>query len=165
MARATKRQIEERVALVGGLVADRMGLREIRAYVNAKTDWGPSVSDATLKYYMTKSRALMKASADFDYAEKFGMSMHRLERVIARSAAKGDLRTLLAADAQLSKLLRLGEKRPEGQLVDAETARAHLAELLEKEIADHEETDSTTTRRRPGAARQVKRRGGDRPGG
>ena len=44
MARATKREFEQRVALVGGLVADGMGLREIRAFVNAKTDWGPTVS-------------------------------------------------------------------------------------------------------------------------
>ena len=105
MARATKAEIARRVHDVGQLVADRMGLREIRAFVNAKTSWGPSVSEATLKYYMTKSRAVMRSSADFDYDEKFGMSMWRLERVIARSAAKGDMRTLLTADRQLSKLL------------------------------------------------------------
>ena len=165
MARATKRELEQRVALVGDLVADRMKLHEIRAVVNAKTGWGPSVSDATLKYYMTKSRAVMKASADFDYAEKFGMSICRLERVITRSAAKGDQRTLLAADAQLSKLLDLRGKRSEGQVVDAETARAHLVELLAQESGDDEDTNSKTTRPRPGARRQVKRRGSDRPGG
>ena len=122
MARATKAEIARRVDEVGQLVANRMKLHEIRAVVNAKTSWGPTVSDATLKYYMTKSRAVMKASANFDYDEKFGMSISRLERVITLSAAKGDKRTLLAADAQLSKLLVLRGKRSEGPLVDAESS-------------------------------------------
>jgi len=165
MARATKAEIARRVDEVGQLVADRMKLHEIRAVVNAKTTWGPSVSDATLKYYMTKSRAVMKASSNFDYDEKFGMSISRLERVITISAAKGDQRTLLAADAQLSKLLDLRGKRTESQTVDAETARAHLVELLAQESADDEDTNSKATRPRPGARRQVKRRGSDRPGG
>ena len=165
MARATKRELEQRVALVGGLVADCMALREIRAFVNAKTAWGPAVSDATLKYYMTKSRAVMRASANFDYAEKFGISVCRLERVIARSAAKGDQRTVLAADRQLGQRLGLGGKHLDSQLVDAEAARAHLIELLAQERADDEDTKQSTTRPRPGASRQVKRRGSDRPGG
>jgi hypothetical protein len=114
---------------------------------------------------MTKSRALMRASADFDYDEKLGMSICRLERVITRCAAKGDQRTLLAADSQLSKLLDLRGRRTEGHLVDAETARAHLVELLAQESGDDEDTNSKTTRPRPGARRQVKRRGSDRPGG
>jgi hypothetical protein len=167
MARATKAEIARRVGEVGRLMADCMGLPEIRAYVNAKTSWGPSVSDATLRYYMSKSRAVMKASADFDYDEKFGMSIHRLERIIARSAAKGDLRTELAADGRLAKLLDLCGKRGTDQLVDAEAARAHLAELLAQEDADDEDTDSTATRPRPRprARRQVERRRSDRPGG
>ena len=165
MARATKRELEQRVASVGDLVANRMKLHEIRAVVNAKTSWGPTVSDATLKYYMIKSRAVMKASANFDYDEKFGMSISRLERVITLSAAKGDQRTLLAADAQLSKLLVLRGRRTEAQVVDAKTARAHLVELLAQESGDDEDTSSKTTRPRPGASRQVKRRGSDRPGG
>jgi hypothetical protein len=165
MARATKAEVARRVDEVGQLVADRMKLHEIRAVINAKTSWGPTVSDATLKYYMTKSRAVMKTSANFDYDEKLGMSICRLERVITLSAAKGDQRTLLAADAQLSKLLDLRGRRSEGPLVDAETARAHLVELLAQESGDDEDTNSKTTRPRPGAPRQVKRRRGDRPGG
>jgi hypothetical protein len=165
MARATQAEIARRVGEVGRLVADCMGLPEIRAYVNAKTSWGSSVSDATLRYYMGKSRAVMKAAADFDYDEKLGMSIHRLERIIARSAAKGDLRTELAADGRLAKLLDLCGKRGADQLVDVEAARAHLADLLAQEDTDHEDTDSKTTRPHPGARRQTKRRGGDRPSG
>ena len=93
------------------------------------------------------------------------MSIRRLERVIARSAAKGDMRTLLAADRQLSQRLGLRGRRSEGQVVDAETARAHLVELLAEESGDDEDTNNKTTRPRPGARRQVKRRGSDRPGG
>ena len=107
----------------------------------------------------------MRASANFDYAEKFGISVCRLERVIARSAAKGDQRTVLAADRQLGQRLGLGGKHLESQTVDAETARAHLIELLAQERVDDEDTNSKTTRPRPGASRQVKRRGNDRPGG
>ena len=40
MARATKRELAQRLREVGGLVADCMALREIRAWVNAKTELG-----------------------------------------------------------------------------------------------------------------------------
>ena len=41
MARATKAEIAQRLREICPLVADCMTLREIRAWVKAKTEWGP----------------------------------------------------------------------------------------------------------------------------
>ena len=164
MARATKGEVQQRIALVAGLLADCMKLREIRAYVNAKTGWGPTVSDATLKYYMSKARASMKDSADFDFKEEFGIRRCRLERIMARAAAKGDLRTQLAADRQHGEMLGLDARHIEGEKVDPTAARAHLVEQVAQEIADHEDTNKGTTRPRAGTRGEAKGRGGGRPG-
>jgi hypothetical protein len=107
MARSTKAEIERRVGEIFPLVCDCMTLREIRAYVAAKTDWGRSVSDSQLKRYLAAARKLMSAAALFDREQEFGAARRRLERIIARTAAKGDLRTMLTANRQLSELLGL----------------------------------------------------------
>ena len=67
-----------------------MKIREIRIWVNAKTEWGAAVSDSTLKYYARRAKAQMKESANFDFDEELGLTKFRLERIIARAAAKGD---------------------------------------------------------------------------
>jgi hypothetical protein len=142
MARSTKAEVERRVREVSALVCDCMTLREVRAWVNAKTDWGPEVADATLKYYAKAARALMKASAVFDCDEELGVTKCRLERIIARAAAKGDLRAELAATRQLTELLGLAAPtRIEGSGIDLEAARAALEAEIAEEMADRE-TDS-----------------------
>ncbi len=139
MARATKAEVEHRVREVSALVCDCMTLREVRAWVNAKTDWGPAVSDSTLKYYGQAARKLMKRSAAFDHDEELGVTKCRLERIIARAAAKGDLRTELAATRQHSELLGLAAPtRIECSGIDIEAARAQLEDDIAQEIADHE---------------------------
>jgi hypothetical protein len=108
MARSTKTEVARRVGEIFPLVCDCMTLREIRAYVAAKTDWGSAISDAQLKRYLAAARKLMSEAAVFDRQEEFGAARRRLERIIARTAAKGDLRTMLTANRQLSELLGLG---------------------------------------------------------
>ena len=85
----------------------------------------------------------MKESADFDYAEEFGLTKCRLERIVARAAAKGDSRTELAATRQLIELLSLAAPTQiEGSGADAEAATTQLVAELAQDIADHEHTDS-----------------------
>ena len=133
MARSTKAEIERRLAEVAPLVCDCMTLREVRAWVDAKTTWGPSVVDSTLKYYIKRCRAQMRGEAEFDRTEELGVAKRRLERIIARAAAKGDLRAELAATRQLTVLLGLAAGKPGEQAeVDIDAAR----EALEAEIAE-----------------------------
>ena len=49
----------------------------------------------------------MREAARYDREQEFGAARRRLERVIARAAAKGDLRTVLRANQQLCELLGL----------------------------------------------------------
>ena len=107
MARSTKAEVSRRVAEIFPLVCDCMTLREIRAFVNAKSDWGRGLSDSQLKRYLAAARRLMRAAAVFDRQEEFGAARRRLERIIARAAAKNELRTMLSANRQLSELLGL----------------------------------------------------------
>lgn len=107
MARSTKAEVARRVGEVFALVCDCMTLREIRAYADTKTDWGRRVSDSQLKRYMAQARELMAEAAVFDRQTEFGAARRRLERIIARAVAKGDLRTVLTANRQLSELLGL----------------------------------------------------------
>lgn len=107
MARSTKAEVQRRVGEILPMVCDCMTLREIRAFAAAKTDWGAGVSDSQLKRYMTQARELMREAAIFDRQQEFGASRRRLERIIARAAAKGELRTVLTANRQLSELLGL----------------------------------------------------------
>ena len=140
MARSTKAEIDRRLAEVSPLVCDCMTLREVRAWVNAKTNWGAAVADSTLKYYVKRARAQMRGEAvACDTTEERGVAKRRLERIIARAAAKGDLRTELAAHRQLSELLDLALDRRDSQgEVDVVAARQQLALELARELADHE---------------------------
>jgi len=107
MARSTKAEVARRVAEIFPLVCDCMTLREIRAYVAAKTDWGRDVSDSQLKRYMAQAHKKMAEAAVFSREQEFGAARRRIERIIARAAAKGDLRTMLTANRQLGELLGL----------------------------------------------------------
>ena len=141
MARSTKAELERRLAEVSALVCDCMTLREMRAWVAAKTPWGPQVSDSTLKYYMRRARAQMRTEARFDYDEELGVTKRRLERIIARAAAKGDLRAELAATRQLSELLGLAAPpRVEHASIDIAAARAQLEEEIAEEMREREDT-------------------------
>ena len=142
MARSTRAEIERRLAEVAPLVCDCMTLSEVRAWVDAKTAWGPAVTDSALKYYMRRCRAQMRGEADFDRTEELGVTKRRLERIIARAAAKGDLRTELVANRQLTALLGLAAaKRGEQASVDIDAAREALEAEITEEMA-HRETDS-----------------------
>jgi hypothetical protein len=142
MARATKAELEKRLAEVAPLVCDCMTLREVRAWVDAKTAWGPTVSDSSLKYYAVKCRALMKAESHFDWDEELGVTKRRLERIVARAAAKGDLRAELAATRQLTELLGLAAPtRLEVGGVDVEAARRQLEDEIAAELAAREADD------------------------
>jgi len=128
-----------------------MTLREIRAFADAKTDWGRSISDAQLKRYLAKARKLMSEAALFDRQEEFGAARRRLERIIARAAAKGDLRTLLTANRQLCELLglatpaRLELSGPDGVPLAATAAdiRAQFEDLIEAKSARLSEEESS----------------------
>ena len=136
MARSTRAEIERRLAELAPLVCDCMTVRELRAWVDAKTAWGPGVCDATLKYYMKRCRAQMRGEANFDFAEELGVTKRRLERIIARAAAKGDLRTELAATRQHSELLDLkAPRRTEQPETDIASARARLEAEIAEEMA------------------------------
>jgi len=140
MARSTKAEIDRRLAEVGPLVCDCMALREVRAWVDAKTAWGPTVVDSTLKYYMKRAREQMKGEAvACDRTLERGVAKRRLERIIARSAAKGDLRTKHAAARQLSERLDLAAPRRGTQDdVDIVAARRQLELELAQDLADQE---------------------------
>ena len=140
MARSTKAELERRLAEVSALVCDCMTLREIRAWASAKTDWGPTVADSTLKYYVRRARALMKQEASFDHDEELGVTKRRLERIIARAAAKGDLRAELAATRQHTELLgSAAPTRLECSGIDIAAARARLEEEIAAEMAEREQ--------------------------
>lgn len=127
MARSTKAEVARRVAEIFPLVCDCMTLREIRAFVEAKTDWGRRISDSQLKRYLAEARALLARDAVFDRQVEFGAARRRLERIIARAAAKGELRTVLSANRQLCELLGLGAPArleiggPDGALLELST--------------------------------------------
>ena len=149
MARSTKAEIKRRLAELAPLVCDCMTVRELRAWVDAKTAWGPEVCDATLKYYMKRCRAQMKGEASFDRSEELGVTKRRLERIIARAAAKGDLRTELAATRQHSDLLGLGAtKHSEQPATDIEAARQALEAEIAKEMAQRGSRRLTFSRAR-----------------
>jgi hypothetical protein len=106
-SKSTNAEVLRRVGEVFPLICDCLSLREIRAYVRQKTDWGSTVSDATLKRYCASARKQMKEAARFDRSEEYGAAKRRLERILARAAAKGELRTMLQAQRQLTALLGL----------------------------------------------------------
>jgi hypothetical protein len=151
MARSTKAEVARRVAEIFPLVCDCMTLREIRAFVTAKTAWGPAVSDSQLKRYLSAARKQLSEAALFDRQQEFGAARRRLERIIARAAAKGALRTVLTANRQLSELLglaspaRLELSGPDGAPLDVSVAgiRAQFETLIEAKAARLPEKESS----------------------
>jgi hypothetical protein len=138
-SRSTKAEVARRVAEIFPLICDCFTQREIRAYIDAKSSWGRSVSDSTLKYYAKLCRLQLKELARFDREAEIGAAKARLERIIARSAAKGELTTELAANRQLCDLLGLAaptrsEVRHSGEISLAEK-RSLLVEKIMKEVA------------------------------
>lgn len=109
MARSTKAEFAHRVDEVYPLVLDCLSLREIRAYVRVKTSWGVRISEAQLKRYVAEARRQIREAASFDHEEEVGAAKRRLERVMARASAKGELSILLGANKQMSELLGLAE--------------------------------------------------------
>jgi len=143
--RSTKAEVARRVAEILPLICDCFSLRDIRSIINAKTSWGPTISDSTLKYYIKLCRAQLRAAARFDRAEEIGAAKRRLERIIARSSAKGELSVELAANRQLCDLLGLAaptrsEIRHSGE-ISLEERRSLLVEKIMKEVKAQEAGD------------------------
>jgi hypothetical protein len=137
-SRSTKAEVARRVAEIFPLVCDCFSMREIRTIIDARMSWGHSVSDSTLKYYAKRCRAQLRELARFDREAEIGASKARLERIIARSSAKGELATELAANRQLCDLLGLAaptrsEIRHSGE-ISLQEKRSLLVEKILKEV-------------------------------
>ena len=142
MAKASQAEIAGRCAILEPLLIDGLALHEIRSYVAAKTPWGAQLSLSQLKRYIVRAKQTMRAQAPIDRSYELVAAKRRGERALARSAATGDLRTYLAANAQLIALLGLAAPtRIECSDVDVAAARAQLEAEIAKEMADRE-TDS-----------------------
>ena len=140
MARATQAEIARRIDEVRPLVVECLALREIRAWTIKQTRWGAAVSLAQLKRYLAAAQQQIKEAAAIDREREIGAAKLRCERIVAKAAAKGDLRSELAAVRQICALYGLEQpKRSEGALagaIDIGAAREALAELLAQEIAE-----------------------------
>jgi hypothetical protein len=151
VARATQAEIARRIDELRPLVIECLALREIRAWTAKHTPWGASVSPAQLKRYVAAAAEQIKEAAAIDREQEIGAAKLRCERIVAKAAAKGDLRSELAAVRQICELYGLQEpKRSEVALsgaIDIGAARAALTELLAHEIAqgrckdDEDESD------------------------
>jgi len=140
MARATKAEIARRIDELRPLVVECLSLREIRAATVKGTSWGASVSEAQLKRYVARAREQMRDAAVIDRQQEIGAAKLRYERIIAKSAAKGDLGHELAAATRICDLYGLDEpKRSElshsGE-IDITLARKILKEELAGLIAE-----------------------------
>jgi hypothetical protein len=140
MARATQAEIARRIDEVRPLVVECLAPREIRAWTIKQTRWGASVSLAQLKRYLAAAQEQIKGAAAIDREQEIGAAKLRCERIVAKAAAKGDLRSELAAVRQICVLYGLEEpKRSEVALsgaLDIGAAREALTELLAHEIAE-----------------------------
>jgi hypothetical protein len=139
VARSTKAEVARRVADLFPLVCDCFSLREIRSLIDAKTSWGPTISDSTLKYYISICHRQLREAAHFDRSEEIGSAKRRLERIIARASAKGELQVQLSAQKQLSELLGLpaptrSEVTHSGE-ISVEEKRSQLVEKILAEVA------------------------------
>jgi hypothetical protein len=142
MAKASQAEITRRCAELEPLLIDGLSLHEIRAFAVAKTAWGARISLSQLKRYIARAKQTMRSQAPVDHSYEFVAAKRRGERALARSAAKGDLRTYLAANAQLIDLLGLAAPtRIECSGIDLEAARVQLEAEIAEEMADRE-TDS-----------------------
>ena len=145
MPKSTADEVERRVEEILPLVAECLSLREIRMATVKGTSWGAQISEVTLRRYVARARARIKEAASIDRKGEIGAAKLRCERVIAKAAAKGDLRSELAANRQLAELFALNEPQRSkvevsGQ-IDIGAARAALTELLAKDYANGKEQD------------------------
>jgi len=142
VARATKAEIARRIDEVRPLVVECLSLREIRTATIKGTSWGASVSLSQLKRYVAAAREQIKEAAKVDREAEIGATRLRYERVIAKAAAKGDLRSELAASKQLCELFGLeAPRRAELAMsgaIDLGAAREALTELLARKLAAEE---------------------------
>jgi hypothetical protein len=145
VARATKAEIARRIDEVRPLLVECLALREIRAWSIKHTRWGDSVSLPQLKRYLAAAGEQIKEAAAIDRAQEIGAAKLRCERIVAKAAAKGDLRCELAAVKQICELYGLDEpKRSEIALsgaIDLGAAREALTELFATEIAARRHQD------------------------
>ena len=134
--RATKAELARRIDDVFPLVVNCMRPREIRRIVDAKTDWGPTVSDRTLRRYIALAWERVRAAvADLDYGREFGAMKSRIEREIARGFINNDVKAWLMANKLLLALLDLSAANHAGKEDDdqealAAQARAEIAGQL-----------------------------------
>ena len=145
MAKSTAAEVERRIEVIRPLVVECLSLREIRTWTIKHTDWGAQISEVQLRRYVARARARIKEAASIDRKGEIGAAKLRCERVIAKAAAKGDLRSELAANRQLAELFALNEPQRSkvevcGQ-IDIGAARAALTELLAKDYANGKEQD------------------------
>ena len=136
---ASQAEIAQRCATLEPLLIDGLALQEIRSYVATKTPWGVQLSLSQLKRYIARAKQTMRAQAPVDHSYEFVAAKRRGERALARSAARGDLRTYLAANAQLIALLGLAApSRIQCSGIDVTAARAQLEAEIAKEMADRD---------------------------
>jgi hypothetical protein len=149
VARATQVEIARRIDEVRPLLVECLALREIRAWTIRHTRWGDSVSLAQLKRYLAAAQEQIRQAAVIDREQETGAAKLRCERVVAKAAAKGDLRSELAAIKQICELYGLDvPKRSEVALtgaIDIGAAREALTELLAHEIAERRCEDNEDT--------------------
>jgi predicted DNA-binding protein (UPF0251 family) len=138
MGRATKAEITGRIEELIPLLLDGLRLREIRAYLEAKSAWGAVVSEAQLKRYLAKARRRIAEAAAVDRTREIGAAKLRYERALARAAAKGDMRAYIAANRGLCELFGLPAptRLEHSGAIDIEAARRTLADEIAQEIAD-----------------------------
>ena len=139
MAKSTTAEVEHRVDEIRPLVVECLSLREIRAWTLKHTSWGASLSEAQLKRYLARAREQLKDEAAIDRRYEIGAAKTRYERIIAKAAARGDLRAELAATKQLLELFALELPRrseiSHSGAIDIGAAREGLAQLLAAELA------------------------------
>jgi hypothetical protein len=111
MAKASAAEVARRIDELRPLLVECLSLREIRSATVKGTSWGASVSLSQLKRYLAKAREQIKEAATIDREQEIGATRLRYERVIAKAAAKGDLRSELTASKQLCELFGLEAQR------------------------------------------------------
>jgi len=151
MSRSTKAEIARRIDEVRPLLVECLSLREIRTATVKGTTWGAQVSLSQLKRHVAAAHEQIKQAATVDREHAIGATRLRYERVIAKAAAKGDLRSELAASKHFSELFGLeAAKRSELAVtgaIDIGAAREALTELFAEEFAAmggeaHDEQDA-----------------------
>lgn len=135
MAKSTAAEVERRIEVIRPLVVECLSLREIRTWTIKHTDWGAQISEVQLKRYIARARQQMKAASAVDRDYERGAAKMRCERVIAKAAAKGDLRSDLAANRQLADLFDLNAPKRSQVNVSGELDIPALRTTLTKELA------------------------------